>query len=201
MTRLCVFISGRGSNLAAAIEACSEYGDTAKVQIVLVVSSDRSAAGLAKARRAGIATYVAPRVFDRKLGKEKIDWDELSMKLQSLHVDMIFLLGFMRIVPAGFLTTWKSKVINLHPSLLPRYPGLNSIERAFLDSSDMGVTVHSVVPEVDRGPIIRQKTSLKGQTLAESEFNVHILEQVLVKKTILIGTHLKGSSEVGAEWR
>lgn len=198
MARLCVFISGRGSNLAAAIEACRELGDTPKMQLVLVVSSDQSAPGLAKARRAGIATYVAPRGFDNKVGKEKIDWDELSMKLQNLHIDMIFLLGFMRIVPAQFLTAWKEKVINLHPSLLPNYPGLNSIERAFLDGSDMGVTVHSVVPEVDRGPIIRQKKSLKGKTLAESEFYVHILEQVLVKKMILVGTHCIGSSKVGA---
>lgn len=181
MIRWCVFISGRGSNLAAAIEECRETGPT----ISLVVSSDEKALGLAKARRAGIPTLVVPKVRDLESGKLKIDWEILDQKLRAARIDAIFLLGFMRILPASFLEKWKGRVWNLHPSLLPSFPGLRSIERAFESKSPLGATLHFVEPEVDSGSIVKQAdvgySDLTRGSVAAAEFFVHLAEQTLVK--------------------
>lgn len=181
MFRWCVFISGRGSNLAAAIEECRETGPS----ISLVVSSDENAVGLAKARRAGIATMVTPKLRDPVSGKNKIDWVSLDRALRAARIDGIFLLGFMRIVPADFLESWKGKVWNLHPSLLPSFPGLRSIERAFEAHAPLGATIHVVEPEVDAGPIVKQAgvvdSDLIQSNLAAAEFFVHQAEQILVR--------------------
>ena len=177
MIRWCIFISGRGSNLSAAIEECRESGP----QISLVVSSDKSAAGLARARRAGIPTISVPLLNSSRDEKPKIDWQELDLKLRSARIDAIFLLGFMKIVPASFLEKWKGRVLNLHPSLLPQFPGLRSIERAIEAGAPLGATVHVVEPKVDSGPIIKQTPSPFPQDHAMAEFLVHVSEQILVK--------------------
>ena len=183
MIRWCVFISGRGSNLAAAIEECRETGPT----ISLVVSSDDSAPGLAKARRAGIPTLVMPKIDHPTTGsgKQKIDWVALDRALRAARIDAIFLLGFMRIVPADFLERWSGRVWNLHPSLLPSFPGLRSIERAAMAKAPLGATIHVVEPEVDAGPIVKQtRVESRGavlESVAAAEFFVHQVEQVLVR--------------------
>lgn len=177
MIRWCIFISGRGSNLSAAIEECRESGP----QISLVVSSDQAASGLAKARRAGIPTIPIPFLNSSRDEKPKIDWEQLDRTLSSARIDRIFLLGFMKVVPASFLEKWKGRVFNLHPSLLPEFPGLRSIERAIGARAPLGATVHVVEPKVDSGPIIKQTPSPFPLDLAMAEFLVHVSEQALVR--------------------
>lgn len=182
--RWCVFISGRGSNLAAAVEGALESGPHT---IELVVTTSEAAPGCAKARRAGIPVFNAPKTDDGK-----IDWNQLNSMLNLSRIDMIFLLGFMKIVPAKFIAKWSNRIVNLHPSLLPGYPGLNSIERAFSAGDEVGASVHLVVPEVDAGLVLKQRRSVDARArrseiplqLSEVEFRVHLDEQRLVKEMV-----------------
>lgn len=175
-----VLISGRGSNLAALLELRDE------IDIRLVISSRANAPGLLRARRAGIPTLLTPFIQ----GTKKIDWDFLYTELKSALVTHVFLAGFMKIVPPAFIARFPAgSIVNLHPSLLPAYPGLNSIERAHSEGTELGATVHEVVAEVDAGKIICQRHTLSGQALAacpfpEAEFLVHVDEQRIIKETL-----------------
>lgn len=168
--RWAVFISGTGSNLGALLDLRSE------VDIRLVISSSKKALGLLKARRSGVPTLVLDR---------PINWKQLLEKLNQYSINAIFLAGFMKVVPAEFIKNFSGLILNLHPSLLPEYPGLESIKRAYEDQANMGCTIHHVVPEVDAGPIIRQKKTSRYNSLEDSEFAVHIAEQSLVREVVL----------------
>jgi phosphoribosylglycinamide formyltransferase-1 len=181
MTRWCVFISGRGSNLAAAIEECRESGP----RISLVVSSDAKAGGLAKARRAGIPSIVAPTIAPTIAPRLRIDWIALDRELQFARIDALLLLGFMKIVPPDFLEKWRGRIFNLHPSLLPNFPGLHSIERAFKVGAPLGATIHVVEPEVDAGQIVKQSASPMAKCQSTAEFLVHVTEQILVRNFLV----------------
>lgn len=170
--RWAVFISGRGSNLQAILSSQS----FSRHRVVLVVSSKKSCLGVDKARRAGIPVFFSA----------KGEWQKLQEVLRSYQVQRIFLAGFMRILPRDFTESWSKRTLNVHPSLLPAYPGLNSIERAFAEESDIGVTVHEVIAEVDSGKNILQRRVVKGKKrpsrLEEAEFAVHCQEHRLVRK-------------------
>lgn len=184
--RWAVLISGRGSNLAALLDLRDE------IDIRIVMSSEPKAYGLLRARRAGVPTALTPMVeVATKSGQKKlrIDWPQLEAELHRAGVTHIFLAGFMRIVPADFISRWQGRILNLHPSLLPQYPGLDSIARAFNERASIGVTVHEVNEEVDAGEIICQRHSLnaeelKNYSLASAEFLVHVDEQRVVKEAI-----------------
>ena len=169
--RWSVFISGVGSNLAAILE------ERDHVDIALVVSSRAEAPGLLKAQRAGVKTHVLDK---------KIDWDKLHQTLLDHKIENIFLAGFMRILPAGFIERWQGKILNLHPSLLPEFPGLASIQRAVEAGGPFGVTVHEVIPEVDAGPIVLQRRfSLpENADLETVEKIYHSHEHQLVRESI-----------------
>lgn len=172
--RWCVFISGRGSNFAAALEGVLE---SSSHRIELLVATSDDAPANAKARRAGVPVLVLP----------KVDWDALDRLLTERKIDAIFLLGFMKIVPKKFIDLWPNKIVNLHPSLLPAYPGLNSIERANAAGDAVGATIHLVVPEVDAGAVLKQRRSVEAGALldiAEVNFRVHLDEQRLVKELV-----------------
>ncbi|MEQ1878915.1 MAG: formyltransferase family protein, partial [Bdellovibrionia bacterium] len=115
-----------------------------------------------------------------------IDWDELNRSLEENNIDRIFLAGFMKIVPAKFVSKWEKKILNVHPSLLPAYPGLKSIEKAFKDGAPVGVTVHEVTAEMDAGPLVRQKRieTMPGLDFAATEFLVHVAEHRLVRESV-----------------
>ncbi len=150
--------------------------------IRLVATSDAEAGGVAKALRAGVPVFCIPRKESGAL-----DWNALDQELKNRSIDAVFLLGFMRIVPRSFVDRWSGRILNLHPSLLPRYPGLRSIERAFEAGDDVGCTVHEVVVEVDAGPIlVSRRTTLRGwaSSLSQTETLVHIDEQRIVKETV-----------------
>ncbi len=162
-----VFISGTGSNLNAMLDI--------RENIRLVVSSSSQALGILKSKRAGVPTLILPK---------PIDWNQLNQTLESFGINAIFLAGFMKIIPESFISDFKGTIINLHPSLLPDYPGLKSIEKAFQDQKPLGVSVHQVIPEVDAGEILVQRRTETLQSLESSEFLVHLSEQRLVREVI-----------------
>ncbi len=147
-----VLISGRGSNLQALIEAGAEPGWPA--EIVLVISNQPGAKGLERAEAAGIATAVINhRDFD---GREPFD-RAMTGAIEAAGAEFVCLAGFMRLLSDGFIDHWRDRLVNIHPSLLPAYKGLDVQQRA-LDAGEKesGCTVHFVRPEMDTGPIILQ---------------------------------------------
>jgi phosphoribosylglycinamide formyltransferase 1 len=150
--RTAVLISGRGTNLQALIEAAAAAEFPA--EIALVLSSRADAAGLERARAAGVAAEVLePRPF---ASREAYD-QALSGRLQAHGIELVCLAGFMRILGAAFVAAWHDRALNIHPSLLPAFPGLDTHRRA-LDAGVRvhGCTVHLVRAEVDAGPIVVQ---------------------------------------------
>ncbi len=147
-----VLVSGRGSNLQALIDACAEPEYPA--EIVLVISNEPDVQGLERAARAGIATCIIPhRDFDGRAAFERA----LTQALEAAGVELVCLAGFMRVLTAGFVGHWKDRLINIHPSLLPAFPGLDTHERALAAGVKLhGCSVHFVREGVDAGPIIGQ---------------------------------------------
>ncbi len=150
--RVGVLISGRGSNMMALAEAARRPDFPA--EIVLVISNRPDAAGLAWARSQGIAAHA----IDHKAYATREAFDaDLDAALIEARIDLVALAGFMRLMTAPFVTRWTGRMINIHPSLLPLYPGLHTHARALADGVRIaGCTVHFVVPEMDAGPIIAQ---------------------------------------------
>jgi phosphoribosylglycinamide formyltransferase-1 len=150
------------------------------MDIALVVSSKAQAGGLARAQRAGVKTRVLPK---------QIDWAELTKTLRAQGVQKIFLAGFMRILPAAFVAEWVGCILNVHPSLLPDYAGLNSIERAYADHHNIGLSVHEVTQDVDAGKIIYQrkvigKEQISRYSLESATFLIHVSEHRLVREAV-----------------
>ena len=147
--RVAVLISGRGSNLRELIAAPSEAANPA--EIVLVISDRPEAPGLAHASQAGIpAAVVAHR--DRVLFAA-----EAERLLDENRVELVCLAGFMRVLDAAFVESWRDRMVNIHPSLLPAFPGLHPQRQALAAGVRFtGCTVHFVRPEIDAGPIIAQ---------------------------------------------
>lgn len=150
--RVAVLISGRGSNMSALIEAAAEPEFPA--EIALVLSNRPGAAGLERARAAGIATDA----IDHKSYPDRAAFDAaLDARLREGRIDLVCLAGFMRLLTPAFVEGWRDRMINIHPSLLPLFPGLNTHERAIAAGMRLaGCTVHFVRPEMDSGPIIGQ---------------------------------------------
>jgi phosphoribosylglycinamide formyltransferase-1 len=169
LKRVAVLISGRGSNLGALITA-----QNASYKIILVISNVEGAAGLDKARAAGIAISVIPHA-----GKSREAFDaEMDAALRAAGAELVVLAGFMRILSDGFARGWEGKLINIHPSLLPAYKGTRVHERVIEAKEALsGASVHFVVPELDAGPVIAQASvavhpSDTPQTLAERVLEV-----------------------------
>jgi phosphoribosylglycinamide formyltransferase 1 len=150
--RTAVLISGRGSNLHALMAAAAARDYPA--EIALVVSNRADAAGLKRARAAGVAAEVLdPRPF-----ASREDFDQaLSGRLQAHEIELVCLAGFMRILGPAFVAAWRDRALNIHPSLLPAFPGLDTHLRALEAGVRVhGCTVHLVRAEVDAGPIVVQ---------------------------------------------
>ncbi len=151
--RVAILISGRGSNMAALIEAAKEKNFSA--EIVLVLSNRPEAVGLGIARAAGIATAV---VDHTTYGKDRVAFDAAMQTVLEQHrIELICLAGFMRLLTTTFVQQWQGRMINIHPALLPAFKGLDTHKRAIEAGAKVhGATVHFVVPEMDAGPIILQ---------------------------------------------
>lgn len=150
--RTAVLISGRGSNLQALVAAARDPDYPADIE--LVVSSRPDAAGLRLARDAGVAAVS----IDHKAFASRAAFDaELGRTLRHHGVELVACAGFMRILTADFLHGWEGRIVNIHPSLLPLYRGLDTHARALADGVRIhGCTVHFVSPSIDSGPIIAQ---------------------------------------------
>lgn len=146
-----VLISGRGSNMSALLEAAAAPDYPA---CIVLVGTDRpDAAGLAHARDAGVATLALDA---RALGRTAFE-AALDSGLRARGVELICLAGFMRILSADFVERWRGRALNIHPSLLPAYKGLDTHARALADGvAEHGCTVHWVTPELDSGGIVAQ---------------------------------------------
>ncbi|HPI40917.1 MAG TPA: formyltransferase family protein [Pseudobdellovibrionaceae bacterium] len=173
--RWAIFISGRGSNLQALLDL------NEAPSVALVVSSTRKAEGLRKAQRRGVPTLVL---------EKNVDWMILSKKLKDLRVNKIFLLGFMKIIPFEFIKDWDQKIINVHPSLLPKYVGLHALEKSFQSNDSVGVTVHEVTADLDAGPILLQRKVIEEQQCVNIKFDdcvkrVAFTEHQMVRETFL----------------
>jgi len=152
LMRITVLISGRGSNLAALI-AASQASDF-KGAVTHVVSNKPDAAGLDIARAHAIATSVVDNA--RFASREAFD-ASLSDTIEATEPDLVVLAGFMRVLTDGFVQRHAGRMLNVHPSLLPAYPGLYTHRRALADGVRIhGCTVHFVTPAIDRGPIVAQ---------------------------------------------
>ena len=154
--RVAILISGRGSNMEALIKAAQN--DDYPAKIVLVISNKDAATGLEIAEKYGINT----KIVLRKNFTSDLDFDDhLSNILSQLQVDIICTAGYMKILTKKFVGEWMNKIINIHPSLLPSYKGLNTHRRALHDGATVtGCTTHIVSAELDSGPIIIQESVL-----------------------------------------
>ena len=150
--RVAILISGRGSNMQALIEDCARPDSPA--EIALVISNKAEAEGLARAGTAGIATaVVSHRAFADRAAFEA----DIDAKLRAAGIQLVCLAGFMRILSDEFVAAWRDRMINIHPSLLPSFRGLDTHARALAAGVRLhGCTVHFVRPEMDTGPIIVQ---------------------------------------------
>ncbi len=150
--RLVVLISGGGSNLQAFIDACAhkDYPCT----ISGVISNRPGAGGLERAARAGIPAAVV----DHTHFTSREDFESaLATAIDSFGADLVILAGFMRILTAGFVRSYRGRLLNIHPSLLPKYPGLHTHQRAIeAGDAEAGASVHFVTEELDGGPLILQ---------------------------------------------
>jgi len=171
MNRIVVLISGRGSNMSAIVNACLQA--KLEAEVVAVISNNPEAAGLSFANDAGIQT----QVVDHKQFAERSQFDaKLAEVIDSFRPDWIALAGFMRILGTDFVNRYAGKMINIHPSLLPAYPGLDTHARV-LEAGDThhGASVHFVTPELDAGPVIAQSRVKVEPTDTESVLASRVL--------------------------
>jgi len=151
--RVAILISGRGSNMAALIEAAKPADFPA--EIVAVIANRADAGGIEIARASGIATVT---IESKPFGKDRAAFEAvLQAQLDQHKIDLICLGGFMRLFTAEFVQRWYGRMLNIHPSLLPSFPGLEPQAQALRAGVKIsGATVHFVIPETDAGPIVMQ---------------------------------------------
>ena len=172
-TKIAVLISGRGSNLKALIDACAQPDFPA--EIALVISNKQDAGGLKFARDAGILH----KFIDHKAFPDRQTFDmAIHEELLEAGVELVVLAGFMRVISAEFINLWPNKIINIHPSILPAFKGLDTHKRALETGCKLhGCTVHFVMPDVDSGPIILQSAVEVKDDDTEQALAERVLEQ------------------------
>jgi phosphoribosylglycinamide formyltransferase-1 len=152
MKRIVILISGRGSNMEAIVQRCAREGWPA--QVVAVISNKATAAGLQFAAQHGIATGV---VEHKGFATREAFDTELARTIDDFEPDLVVLAGFMRILGVAFVQHYAGRLLNIHPSLLPAFPGLHTHRRALeAGCKAVGATVHFVTAELDHGPIVMQ---------------------------------------------
>ena len=180
--RLAVLISGDGSNLQAILNAIESA--TLNARVALVISNRADANGLNRAKKAGVPFAVISPVK----GQSREEYDERLLEtLHSIEPDLIVLAGFMRILSALFVEQYSGKIINIHPSLLPAYKGLNTHQRV-LDAGERyhGVTVHFVTDQLDAGKmIIQSRIEILAKDDAQSlQQRIHTEEHIIYPRAI-----------------
>ena len=172
--KVAVLISGRGSNLQALIDAFGPKVTDSPVKIALVLSNRAEALGLERAAKAGLKT----EIVDHTAFQSREDFDvALDREVRAAGAEFVVLAGFMRLLTAQFVTTWKDKLINIHPALLPAFPGLHTHRRALEAGVRFhGATVHFVRHETDTGPIIAQSLVVVRPDDTEDTLAARVLE-------------------------
>ena len=171
--RVAILISGRGTNMAALIEAAK--ADDYPAEIALVISNRPDAAGLALAQAEGIPTAV---VDHTGYGKDREAFERaLEAVLEAHRIEFVCLAGFMRLISPWLVERWHGRMLNIHPALLPAFKGLDTHRRALAAGAKMhGATVHLVVPEVDSGPIVVQEAVPVATGDTEETLAARVLE-------------------------
>jgi phosphoribosylglycinamide formyltransferase-1 len=151
--RIAILISGRGSNMAALIDGVRS-GAIANAEVAVVISDQRAAGGLERAAESGIETVLIERQ-----GRSREEHDrEIVTALKVRNIDLVCLAGYMRVLSADFIDAYRGRILNIHPSLLPLFPGLNAQQQALDQRATIsGCTVHFVDETLDGGPIIAQR--------------------------------------------
>lgn len=168
-----ILISGRGSNMESILHACQD--ETYPCRVVIVISNRADAPGLEKARSAGIPAFAIPH----KDFTTAADFEQtIHNHLIKHDVELVCLAGFMRILGPGFIQNWTDRIINIHPSLLPDYPGLKPQARALADKrTESGCSVHLVTGDLDAGPILGQRRVPVFENDTEDLLTARILAQ------------------------
>lgn len=185
--RLAVLISGTGSNMVAIARACQ--GGQIPAQVVVVISDRADAGGIQRAREMGLPVAVVDRGRFRSNGKLDRESFESALEdvLRQHDAQVLILAGFMTILSAGFVRRRAGRVLNIHPSLLPRHPGLDTHARALAAADEQhGASVHFVTPELDGGPLVVQAPVpvLPGDDVASLSARVHAQEHIIYPMTI-----------------
>jgi phosphoribosylglycinamide formyltransferase 1 len=178
--RAVILISGNGSNLQSLIDNAGKID----LEICSVITNKEDAFGLKRAERADISThFVDPNRFKSKEGFDK----QLITMIDEIDISLIILAGYMRILSSEFINHFAGKILNIHPSLLPKFPGLNTHQKA-IDAREKyhGATVHFVTEELDGGPVISQKIVEIESTDTEQTLSQKVLEKehILYPKVI-----------------
>jgi phosphoribosylglycinamide formyltransferase-1 len=194
LPRLGVLISGRGSNLQAIIDAIAD--GRLRAEIAIVISNVHEAYGLTRAAAAGIATRVMPH---REWASREAYDTALVEQLRRAQVDCVCLAGFMRLLSPAFIDAFPNRILNIHPSLLPAFPGVNAQRQAFEHGVKItGVTVHLVDPQLDAGPIVLQaavpvRDDDTAETLAERMLaEEHQLYPAAIARVLAGGWKIEG---------
>ena len=180
--RLGVLISGSGTNLQAIIDAC-EAGEI-DAEVAVVISDKEAAYGLERARKAGIEAVWLDR---SRFEQPALYTEAIRSSLQSQGVDVVVMAGYMRLLGRAVLAAYPDRVVNLHPALLPSFPGANGIRDAFASGVKItGVTVHFASEVFDEGPIIAQEPVriTEGDTLETLEAKIHEAEHLLYPQAL-----------------
>jgi phosphoribosylglycinamide formyltransferase-1 len=192
MHNLGILLSGRGSNFIAIADSISA-GRIANARIAVVISNKADAPGIANAPQRGLNALVIP-----SKGKKREEHDrEVVAALKQHNVDLICLAGYMRLLSPWFVQQFPRRILNIHPSLLPAFPGLEAQEQAFAYGVKVsGCTVHFVDEELDHGAIIVQKTVSVLDTDDERRLAARILEQEHIAYAEAINAVLGGEFEI-----
>jgi phosphoribosylglycinamide formyltransferase-1 len=192
MKNLGILLSGRGSNFEAIAKNVAS-GSIADAQIAIVISNKAEAGGIQVARKLGLQTRVIP-----SKGKVREEHDrEVVAALQQHKVDLVCLAGYMRLLSPWFVKQFPHRILNIHPSLLPAFPGLEAQQQAFAYGVKLaGCTVHFVDEELDHGPIIVQKAVPVLDSDDEHTLAARILEQEHIAYSEAIGIVLHGNFKV-----
>ena len=203
--RTVILLSGTGTNFQAILDHCSS--NSTEIEVVAALSDQPRAQGLDRARAAGLEAIAMPR---GDYGDARSWWQAIAARLRHLAPDVLVLAGFMRILPDGLCAEYTGRVLNIHPSLLPKYPGLDTYRRV-LEAGERwhGTTVHFVTEELDAGPRVAQaripvgrdddEASLRSRVQAcEHVLYPRVLEWMSRGRLVMAGRHtiLDGSELV-----
>lgn len=191
MARLAILASGSGSNFQAIAEAFKD----SEHEVCCLICDRKKAYAFERADNLGIPSYHVS-FWKRDSEEAEREVDEI---LKKEGADLVALAGFMRILSPWLVDRWENKIINIHPSLLPKYPGAHGIEESFHSGdSEMGITIHYVDKGMDTGPVIFQESFSReeGETLESAEEKIHALEhrcypQILINKLNYVQCNIK----------